>query len=788
MNRHRRLVAALLLGAGSTFVLGPAAVATPGSTVHEAVVSTLAPNGDVLSTRISQLIQLESRSGEEVTLQVPRVRDLVSYRNLTGFTNPSGEDGDFVWRTSGKLEAAALAKTTQSLPVRVRLTYLLDGKEVDPDEIKGADGDVRIRVELENVSGNPKTLEYEGVTSPVLTSTVNQYVPVEYLVRAEFPTDRWSGVGGPDVHVSPGGVEMVVASAAGFIFPPATSTRATVEFEATSDNVLLPRIQVFANAHASQEYLDALQAQFEALQALYGGLGGLGDTLTKIYDGTVALAGGAEEIIGGVGERDEKTGKPVVELGKDGLPTTLLGTIGFLEQAIRGDVLGGIGERDKTTGEGVVVKDDKGHTTTLIGGLQSQKDTYDDKLIPAIQEALVGLDDFISQVSSGGGQLVGGAEQIRDGLSGLLAALQSNDPLNSGFREGLVAIDAGVTQLITTLDVSFGQSLTSIVGQTQLLLGTPLDLDQFTAVATIKQTAELLLAALGKASDPPTDTTVIGGLLLIGAGTELLLAGLGNADEPATDTTVIGGIKLLKEGSDLLVAGTGDLVEGVLGGLGQVKAGFTNPEFTKSQPSLDGKTPKEYFQECPACFDPTSPVFDPATAHPDFQPSLLEVFTLFSEGIRDALPKLQSFDAKNPGLVDGLQQIADGLAKLAAALHTFDPDDPGLVDGLNLVRSGLQQVGQGLFATNELGVRTTRGQVGDQGDTVGRWQGALSAGGEDASSTGALGQKADAVATTYVFDLAAQSTGTRDNTVRGALMALTAAGLAVLWRRPRFRT
>lgn len=763
--RGRGSAVALLLGAGSVLGLGPAAIAASGSTVHEAVVSTLAPNGDVLSTRVSQLIQLDSESGEEVSLEVPRAQDLVSYRNLTGFTNPSGENGDFVWRTSDSLDATALAKTTQSLPVRVSLTYYLDGREVDPREIKGDEGDVRIRVELENVSGDPKTLTHEGVTSPVLTSTVNQYVPVEYLVRAEFPSDRWRGVGGPDVHVSPSGVEMSIASASGFIFPPATPTKVTVEFEAASDDILLPRMQVFANAHASQEYIDALQAQFEALRALYGGLGGLGDTLTKIYDGTVELADGVDELIGGVGELDEKTGAPVVELDEDGLPTTVLGTIGFLEQAIRNDVLPGLGERDKTTGEGVVTKDERGNATTLLGGLQSSKDTYDDKLIPAMDELIAGVEAIRVGLSSGSSAspgVVEGLDQISDGLGQLIVGLDmvlpGEDPGAKEAIEGLAAALAGIKAAADAGILLTGDP-TGLFATISGIVATP-------PPAGVGGVTAGLLAALG--SRNPDGTPVI----------ELI---------PGTDDpTIIAALGLMMAGLD----------DEILPGLDQIVAGLdtirttalSNPEFTKSQPSLDGKTPKAYFQECPACFDPTSKVFDPATAHPDFQPALREVFVLFSEGIASSLAKLHSFDASSPGLVDGLQQIAEGLQKMAAALQTFDPDDPGLVEGLNLVRGGLQQVSQGLFATNELGVRTTRGQVGDQGDTVGRWQGALGEAGKDASSTGALGQEADSVTTTYVFELAAQSTGTRDNSVRGALMALTAAGLAVLWRRPRFRT
>jgi X-X-X-Leu-X-X-Gly heptad repeat protein len=276
------------------------------------------------------------------------------------------------------------------------------------------------------------------------------------------------------------------------------------------------------------------------------------------------------------------------------------------------------------------------------------------------------------------------------------------------------------------------------------------------------------------------------------AGMDQLVTGLGDVNDAPTDATIVGGLQLLQAGSDQLFDGTGELVDGVLGGLSLLRGGFTNPEFTQEQDELGGLTPKEYYQDCPACFDPSSAKFDPATADPAFQPSLLEVFTLFSEGIRDALPELQSFVNEEPGLVEGLQQIVDGLDEMAKGLQTFDAKDPGLVEGLDLigdgqrqVEAGLQQVSQGLFATNELGVRTTRGQIGDQGDDIARQQAMVKQGGEDAHKTGALGEKAEYVTTTYVFEMPGQSTGTRDNAVRGGLAAFSAAGLLMLWWRPR---
>jgi putative membrane protein len=898
MNGRRALASgavALLLG---PLALAPA-VAAEEKVVREAVLSRIDSTGAVEKTVVSQLLHLSSSGGSTTELRVPKVQDLQSYRNLSGFRGPSGEGDDYVWKTGDRLDGRALASFIGKLPIDVKVVYFLNGREVSADEIKREDGDVRIQLTLTNVSGSPKSLVHKAVTSPFLTSVANQYIPIEYSVRAEFPSARWTGVGGEDIKVLADG-DKEIASASGILSPPLTDTSKEIIFEGHSDDVLTPRIQIFAVPGLSQDFIDALQDQYDALQALYGGVGSIGENLGAVYDGTVELVNGVEEMLAGVGSNDA-SGKPMIDLDADGLPTTLLGTLGFLSQAMNGQIIPGIGTRDEKTGKGVIVKDGKGRTTTFLGSLQSQKDTYDDKLIPGMQTLIDGMDQLIDGVSDGAPTLVDGLEemaagltqllgslqtndpsdpgffeglealndgittllgklqtnsmvtpgfregllQLSGGLTQLLAGLQSNDPANPGVREGLLGLSAGLISLTTNLDGTFKTGLLGVqqlvtaidglvsdpvidpliaqlagtvnllvaglgdaanppdqvtvigsvesmsAGVGQLLAGLgnsanpPDQLTIIGAVETMMGGVTQLLAGLGNTANPPDQVTVIGALESMKLGLAQLQAGLGDVTDPANPTTVIGALKLVVGGLGEAAPGAGTLVDSVLDALGQMRNGLTNPQFEKEQDALDGKTPKEYYKDCPACFDPDDKKFDPATADPKFQPSFLEVFELFSEGITDALPQLDSFDDKAPGLVDGLEQVADGLDTLAAKLDTGDPEDPGLADALDLVHGGLQQVNQGIFALNELGIRTMRGQIGDQGDTIGRDLTSVAEKRSDAKHESALGSDAESVSMAYVFDLAAQTTAANDNARRGAVAALGLAGAALLTRRMR---
>jgi len=984
MNRSRTIAAAVLVAA---MIAAPAAAAkTARSVVSEAVVSKLSPNGTPMSSIVEQLIRLNGTAAAPTSVSVPNALDLQSYRNLSGFRGASGEGGGLVWRSSGKRDVMTLAKAAKKLPVAVSIKYFLDGKEITAQQLKGRSGVVRIDVEIDNVSGNAKTLTYKGVSSPYLTSVTTQYVPVEYMVRVDFPTETWSNVGGQDVSVLPGN-NVQVASASGFLSPPVTDTSRTVSFEARSSDALTPKIQVFATPQVSSQLIDSLQSQYEALKALYGGSGAISDNLKKVYDGTLALADGVQKMLGGVGTNDPTTHKPVITLDANGTPTTLLGAIGEIGDGVSDKILPGLGDVNPATGDGVMchgggvtargncLNTDSGKEdpATLIGGLAGEKIAFDGRfgLIKAMTDAVAqvkdsktqiaaGADQFKSAVSGGGSQLVGGLGQLEDGvgqvidgldgdfksgLQGLLTGLgdKNNPPVLLDTGTGLpcavpsatcqpadvisaltvmngamgqlitalgnknnppVLVDTGTglpcavpsatcqpADVISALTVSKGAldaistglsgiitslsgiktTLTSLASTasadsataasdaavcagdaTCAALGTiAADLGTFaTHFGTIAGTLSAVVAGLGDTSTPGATvlfslasintgvttlssgiTTLIGklqtnsaatpgfreGLSAVGSGLtaligklqtnslatpgfreglQLLLAGLGSASDPPTTSTVIGGLLLVKGGLVTAGSGAGDLVSGVLDGINKfaggvitgldgVQVGFSNPDFTKPQPGLGGRVPKDYYKECPACFDPDHPKFDKRTDNPKFHPGLKEVFELFSEGITDSLPKLDSNDKRNPGLVDGLEQVAAGLSEIAKNLQTFDPKNPGLVDGLQLIRGGLQQAGQGVFAINELGLNTLHGQVGDQGDGVSQASTSLTDAANTAARSSVLGASADSVSTTYVFVLDAQSTARRDNTVRWAITGAVLALLGGFAWRPR---
>ena len=508
-------MAAVLVGLIST--PGITATSSDQKVVREAVVTTAAADGSPRSTLVSQLVQLSSKDGSNVSLTMPKVADLTSYRNLSGFSGPSGDSKSVVWHTTGSIQAQALAKIHRQLPFEVHVKYFLNGKEVKPNQVDGKDGRLKLQIQLVNASGDPKDLSYSGLSSPYLSGTTEEYVPFEYNVRVTFPQHSWTGVTGRRFDIAPLGTDQV-ASATGVISPPLTDVSDTVDVSAHSGDMLRPKIEVYAFPKINPNLLASLQTQYEALRALYNGTGQISANLVALYNGTLQLVGGLSQFMGGtgqldsgiskivagVGSRNPTTGKPNITLDKNGQPNTVIGGIGFIadalqtavlpgigardpktgkaiittsggtpntiigalgsiEDAINSSILPAVGTRDQTTGKGVIVLDSLGNNTTLLGGLQGQKNAYDNSLIPGAEAASAGIDQLktaVGLVNGSIGHLVGSLQtSFRPGLLAIQQGL--NATVNGlsgpgGAEQGLIAISGGLAAIVANLGGAAG--------------------------------------------------------------------------------------------------------------------------------------------------------------------------------------------------------------------------------------------------------------------------------------------------------------------------------------------
>ena len=88
------------------------------------------------------------------------------------------------WNTDGK-DIYYQGTTDKELPVSVKLTYYLDGKEIQPNKLKGKSGHLKIKVNYENKS--KKNVEVNGKTE-------NMYTAFVMMTGMILPNDNFTNV------------------------------------------------------------------------------------------------------------------------------------------------------------------------------------------------------------------------------------------------------------------------------------------------------------------------------------------------------------------------------------------------------------------------------------------------------------------------------------------------------------------------------------------------------------------------------------------------------------------
>ena len=111
--------------------------------------------------------------------------ELTEIQNVKGdetFTQDG--DGNITWNAGGN-DIYYQGTTGQELPVAVKITYYLEGKEIQPSELAGKSGNVKIRIDYENKA--EKTVKIDGKEETI-------HVPFIMATGMILPSDKFSNV------------------------------------------------------------------------------------------------------------------------------------------------------------------------------------------------------------------------------------------------------------------------------------------------------------------------------------------------------------------------------------------------------------------------------------------------------------------------------------------------------------------------------------------------------------------------------------------------------------------
>lgn len=335
------------------------------------------------------------------------------------------ESGDAItWQTNGA-DIYYQGTTEKQLPVSMKMTYYLDGREISPEELKGQSGHLKIRIDYKNHA--KKTVKVDGKKQEV-------YSPFVMVTGLILPDETFSNVVIDNGKVISDGQKNMVM---GIAMPGLKESLGlnSEDFKEVSDDIQLPEsVEITADVTdftmgatftiALSDLLDDMDwKNVTDFDTLKNSLNDLEDAALQLVDGSSRLSEGAETLGSSYEEFDQG-----VQTLKDGINTLQSGA-GELKNGVDSYTAGadqlnaGIQQYLGADGE-LNVK-----VTEYVNGVN--------KVVKGVEDYTTGA----SQLSEGITSYIGGEQQLAAGATQLNA-----------LKDGLTQTKDAVGQLYAAID------------------------------------------------------------------------------------------------------------------------------------------------------------------------------------------------------------------------------------------------------------------------------------------------------------------------------------------------
>ena len=491
--------------------------------------------------------------------------DLTNIKNVKGDETFSENGDSLTWNTDGS-DIYYQGQSNKDLPVSVKFTYLLDGQEMQPQDLVGKSGHLQIKIQYTN--NEKKSAKVDGKNETI-------YSPFVMLTAMILPDDTFSNVTIDNGKVISDGSRNIVV---GVGMPglkdslklDTLSLSTDDEDKNSEDKTLDIDIPDSVSIEADVTDFSMSSSLTVALSDLLkdidfdddSALDNIKDALDDLTDAATQLVDGTSDLYDGVEELDEKYGE-----FDDGVKELRDGTHDLSDGV--GDLTDGVnkladGAKQLQSGAGDLASGAK----TLddgAGKLQSgSKDLASG--VSQLASGATSLQSGAGQLQSGAGQLQSGAAQLQSGAgtlqsgindytsgvdllnAGIQANLSSDSELNtkvSQFAQGINTLASGVNSYTAGTD-SLADGVTAYVaGEQQLSQGAQ-------ALTQIQGALSTLNAALDGEGETTEDLVAASNALA--QGTESLKASLGT-DETKQLMTLLD--SMLKTGNELITEASG---------------------------------------------------------------------------------------------------------------------------------------------------------------------------------------------------------------------------------------
>ena len=414
--------------------------------------------------------------------------ELSNIENVKGDESFSKDGGNLSWNAGGK-DIYYRGSTEKALPVDMKISYTLDGKNVSASEIVGKSGKLTIRFDYKNTTNIP----FAAATVMILDGEIFEHVTVENgremsdgsrtaVIGVSFPNLKdILGVDPEKLRLS----EYVEISADVKNFE-MTNTFTIITSEPFSNL----NTEAFDTSDGLSDSISQLESGMNELiigsSELAGSLdelldksGELVSGVEKLYTGSSSLKDGAKQLCGGAGELSKGAGElekglEALDKNSDVLAAGSKQVFESLLEAADAQLASSGAELPKLTVEnysqvleGVIAKLNAAKAdSTAVTALKAQLDSYNqfyNGLISytqgaaAAKEASAKLRAGAASLESGANELAKGADSLEEGLKSLNdsapALTDGVAKLNDGshkLNEGIVRFnDEGISKLIS---------------------------------------------------------------------------------------------------------------------------------------------------------------------------------------------------------------------------------------------------------------------------------------------------------------------------------------------------
>lgn len=189
MNKNRKIKRGLTtsLAVGMSVMMGAVPVFAAGTSSDADAVykeETVYVNADATGTIDDVTVSNWLKNSGSVSGSLTDASTLKDIKNVKGDETFKASGDTLTWNTDGE-DIYYQGTTDQNLPVSVKLTYYLDGKEIKPADLKGKSGHLKIQVDYTNKE--KKTVSVDGKQEEV-------YTPFVMMTGMILPNETFSNV------------------------------------------------------------------------------------------------------------------------------------------------------------------------------------------------------------------------------------------------------------------------------------------------------------------------------------------------------------------------------------------------------------------------------------------------------------------------------------------------------------------------------------------------------------------------------------------------------------------